>query len=110
MPKYYCTNDDFKIILDAPNKEAAMQKLLYNMIECEHGCALISTISEKGFSSDKALLISMIPFLKNEGIELPNDDELLIHACKYIGLSPDKISEKTKNWLLNGDDDGFIKS
>lgn len=110
MPKYYCTNDDFRTILDAPDINIAMRKFLNHMIKNEQDCALISTVSEKGFSCNDAKLMTMIPLLKELDIDLPDDDVLLLHVCLNIGLNPNRISDKTKNWLLNGDDDGFIKN
>lgn len=102
MPKYYCKNGDFQIILDAIDTETAIRKMLSHIMYEEQGCMFLSLISEKGFSFNGAKPISMIPFMKEMDMDLPPDDILIQEICKSMGIDPRIISKQTIDWLLYG--------
>ncbi len=103
MPKYYCQNGDTQVIFDATNIQAAARKTLSYVISIEHGCALLTTVSEKGFYPDASQIISMIPFMKEANVDLPSDDILIREACKSVNIDPRILNGKAIDWLLYGE-------
>lgn len=107
MPKYYCKNGDYQVILDAIDIKSALRKMTIRMINNECDCALLSLINERGFSfSNDTKTMSMIPLLKEMDIDLPPDDVLLKRACASIGIDYRTIPQEAINWFLYGEENG----
>ncbi len=110
MPKFYCKNGDYQIVLNAESVQSALRKTLDKMIDAEKSCCCISIVSERGFSlGSGSKLFSMIPFLKEQEIDLPSDEALIKEACKFMGVDPKGLSPDTINWILNGEEEGGEK-
>ena len=109
--KYYCTNGEYQVILQANDIKSAARKMLSKMLANGLNCYFLSAISERGFALDAASPICMIPLVKELDIDLPPDEILIDQACKNVGINPKNLSQRTINWLLRGDEgddgDGF---
>jgi len=101
MPKFYVQINEFKLILDAPDKDSAIRKAICRLVENRKDFAFLITISEAGFNSPgNTLATSIIPFLKEMSYNLPSDDELINIACGLLNIGIDQMSSETANWLL----------
>lgn len=110
MPKYYCKNGEYQIILNADSVQSALRKTLDKMIDAEKDCCCISIVSERGFSlGNGSKLVSMIPFLKEQEIDLPPDEMLVKEACRFMGLDPKGLTPDKIDWILNGEEEGGEK-
>jgi hypothetical protein len=102
MAKYYCQNNQFKTIVDAPSPLAAVEKTLRKIMNDEEVLGLLMIIGERGFSyKQDNLLVPVIPVLKQMNV-IDEDIDLEKLICESLKIKRKDISDKEINWLITG--------
>ena len=102
MAKFYCQSGSFKVVLAATDEHAVIRKFVDGLKKAESFHTLFIGISEVGFERHDLTPYSLVPFLKEAGINLPPDGCLIEHACRTLGVT--HLDERQTDWLLNGGD------
>jgi hypothetical protein len=104
MAKYYCISGEFRLIIDAPCKHECVRKFVRKILQQQDDHNLqysfLIGINERGFDRTKDTLVaSLIPYLKELGEELPDDDKLIEWLSNQIGRPLNNVAI---DWLLKG--------
>jgi hypothetical protein len=104
MAKFYCQSGLFKTIIDTPDKDITLiSKFISRLMRSEYTHSLLMTIGELGFENYPGsghINISLVPFLRNMGVDLPPDNVLIENVRELLGLS--KIDDSMAQWILYG--------
>ncbi len=104
MPKYYCLTNNIKTIVDAEDKKSAVYKVLRRMIKDGNDYGFIMNINEIGFQPETKNMVPLIPYVRNLGIDLPPDDEIMEICCKFMNTTIESLDKRTVEWFLHGDE------
>ncbi len=108
MPKYYCLTNACRTIVDAEDRKSAVYKALTRMIKNDNDYGFLMNVNEVGFRVDPKTMVPLIPYVRNLGIDLPPDDEIMAMCCNFMNTTIENLDKETVRWFLHGDEkDGF---
>lgn len=96
---------EFQTIVDAPDKDTAVEIAIQRLLAGGHMASFLMSVSETGFDLRGSLLVSMIPLLRQAGVDLPPEHQLIEKVCKILGKDPANLGEDLRRWILEGGDD-----
>ena len=108
MAKYYCRSGTFELIMDAPEMDVCVYKFVSIVLGDDisldkfnnSGCSFLMSIGEKGFENKSSTkYMSLIPYLKEMGVDLPSDEDLIFWISQQMGIA---LNQKTINWFIDG--------
>jgi len=103
VAKYYCKTGEFETLVDAPCLEVATTMAMARFIKSGKDAGILIGLSEIGFGAhEDTQYASMIPLLRERGVALPSDYELLEHIGKMIGRKAEDFDEESRRWFLEG--------
>ncbi len=102
MAKFYCKSGSFETIIDAPDVNTAGKKITRRLLQSPTPHSLFVIITEQGFEhiDQDTVHLSLVPFFRETGVDMPLDEILIKTACLFLGLPT--LSDQQTEWLLNG--------